>query len=81
MISVGYGDIVPQSITYHQYLLDYLEKLCTIIFMFTTCIQLSFSVNTVGEILNSITLSSENTTEKVRIINKFMNRKKIRFHL
>ncbi|CAK87680.1 unnamed protein product (macronuclear) [Paramecium tetraurelia] len=72
MISVGYGDIVP---------LNALEKICTIIFMFTTCVQLSFSVNTVGEILNSISLSTENTTEKIRIINKFMNRKKISFEL
>ncbi|CAD8197001.1 unnamed protein product [Paramecium pentaurelia] len=72
MISVGYGDIVP---------LNALEKICTILFMFTTCVQLSFSVNTVGEILNSISLSTENTTEKIRIINKFMNRKKISFEL
>jgi hypothetical protein len=49
--------------------------------MFTTCVQLSFSVNTVGEILNSISLSVENTTEKIRIINKYMNRKKISFEL
>ncbi|CAK56642.1 unnamed protein product (macronuclear) [Paramecium tetraurelia] len=72
MISVGYGDIVP---------LNSLEKICTILFMFTTCVQLSFSVNTVGEILNSISLSAENTTDKIRIINKYMNRKHISFEL
>lgn len=38
MISVGYGDIVPLSIIYIYIYIDALEKICTILFMFTTCV-------------------------------------------
>lgn len=55
MLSVGYGDIVPISISYAYFsFLDSLEKILSIIFMMIACIQLSYSVNTVGEIISSI---------------------------
>ncbi|CAK91413.1 unnamed protein product (macronuclear) [Paramecium tetraurelia] len=72
MISVGYGDIVPQN---------ELEKVLTILFMLTTCIQLSFTINTVAQIFSSINHATENTSEKIRIINKYMSKKNISFGL
>ncbi|KAM3132072.1 hypothetical protein pb186bvf_015816 [Paramecium bursaria] len=80
MISVGYGDITPQSKKF-QINLDSLEKLLVITFMFLSCVQLSFTVGTVGEIINSITHQIENTTEKIRIINKYMQRYQISYDL
>ncbi|KAM3132071.1 hypothetical protein pb186bvf_015815 [Paramecium bursaria] len=72
MISVGYGDVTPQNS---------LEKLLVIIFMFISCVQLSFTVGTVGEIINSLSHQIENTTEKIRTINKYMQRYKISYDL
>lgn len=52
MLSVGYGDITPTSKFISN--LDPLEKVVSIIFMLYACIQLSYSVNTVGTIIQTL---------------------------
>jgi hypothetical protein len=72
MLSVGYGDIVPTSP---------LEKIVSVLFMMFACIQLSYSVNTVGDLINQLQTLSDESRRRLRIINNYMNNKKISFGL
>lgn len=62
-------------------ILDSLEKVLSIIFMMLACIQLSYTVNTVGTIIANLTSGEEEMKGKIRIINKFMSHKNITFGL
>lgn len=66
MITVGYGDFSPV----HQ-----LEKLFGIIFMLISCIQLSYSVSTIGSIIEEIRIDQEENKRKLRLITSFMEKK------
>ncbi|CAD8114502.1 unnamed protein product [Paramecium sonneborni] len=72
MFTVGYGDITPK--TEPEYIL-------AIIFMMVSSIQLSYSVSTVGAVLEKITSFKEIKQKKLRIINNFMANKQINFKL
>ncbi|CAD8055062.1 unnamed protein product [Paramecium sonneborni] len=72
MFTVGYGDLTPQS--------D-LEYTICIIFIMIFSIQLPYSVNTVGTIIDEISKYSEQKLQKLRIINTYMTKKKISFQL
>lgn len=45
MFTIGYGDVVPIS---------YLERVVAILYMMVCSIQLSYSVSTVGAIIDTI---------------------------
>ena len=49
--------------------------------MLIACIQLSYSVSTVGEIISSLNRQEEESKRKMRIVNRYMNGKKISFGL
>ncbi|CAD8147834.1 unnamed protein product [Paramecium pentaurelia] len=68
MFTVGYGDITPK--TEPEYIL-------AIIFMMVSSIQLSYSVSTVGAVLEKITSFKEIKQKKLSIINNFMEKKQI----
>ncbi|CAD8149984.1 unnamed protein product [Paramecium pentaurelia] len=72
MFTVGYGDLTPQS---------NLEYTICIIFIMIFSIQLPYSVNTVGAIIDEISKYSEQKLQKLRIINTYMTKKKISFQL
>jgi potassium voltage-gated channel Eag-related subfamily H protein 5 len=76
MISVGYGDIVPTSITNNS-ILDDTEMLVTILFMFCSCLQLSFSVSSIFSILSDLTQGTAELRTRIRAVNEFLQRKKI----
>lgn len=49
--------------------------------MMICSIQLSYSVNTVGAIIDKISLYNEVKLKKIRIINSYMQKNKISFQL
>ena len=72
MFTVGYGDVTPQAVP---------EIIVSIIFMLVCSIQLSYSVNTVGGIIDKITSGKSEKQKKFHLINNYMDRKKIGFDL
>ncbi|CAD8187163.1 unnamed protein product [Paramecium octaurelia] len=72
MFTVGYGDITPQSS---------LETVLCIMFMMICSIQLSYSVSTVGAIIDKISFYTKEKRKKVQAINTYMQNKKISYQL
>ncbi|CAD8192068.1 unnamed protein product [Paramecium octaurelia] len=72
MFTVGYGDITPQST---------FETVLCIMFMMICSIQLSYSVSTVGAIIDKISFYSKEKRKKVQTINTYMQHKKISYEL
>lgn len=72
MFTVGYGDVIPKS----RY-----EKITIILFILITSIQLPYSVNTVGTIIKEISAYGEEKKKKLRLINSYMQKRKIPFNL
>ncbi|CAD8093469.1 unnamed protein product [Paramecium primaurelia] len=72
MFTIGYGDIAPQS---------GLEKSICIFLILVSSIQLPYSINTVGSIIEKITDYGEDTKNKLRTINSYMNKKKVPYYL
>ncbi|CAD8058871.1 unnamed protein product [Paramecium sonneborni] len=72
MFTVGYGDLTPQS---------NLEYVTCIIYIMIFSIQLPYSVNTVGAIIDEISKYSEQKLQKLRVINTYMAKKKITYEL
>ncbi|CAD8180991.1 unnamed protein product [Paramecium pentaurelia] len=72
IFTVGYGDVTPQS---------NLEKIVCCFFIVCSSLQLPYSINTVGMIVQQITEYGEDKRKKLRIINSFMQRKQIPFNL
>jgi hypothetical protein len=60
---------------------DSLEKILSIIFMLIACIQLSYSVNTVGEIISALNRAEEECKRRMRVVNRYMNGQRISFGL
>ena len=58
-----------------------LERIISIGFMMVCSIQLSYSVNTVGAIIDRISQYRENYLRKMQTINTYMQRKKISYKL
>ncbi|CAD8052125.1 unnamed protein product [Paramecium primaurelia] len=69
MFTIGYGDLTPQ------------QYVTCIIFIMIFSIQLPYSVNTVGAIIDEISKYSEQKLQKLRIINTYMAKKKITYEL
>ncbi|CAD8172860.1 unnamed protein product [Paramecium octaurelia] len=72
MFTVGYGDITPVS---------YIERIISIFYMMFCSIQLSYSVSTVGTILDKISAYEQEKMKKVHTINTYMQSKKIGYEL
>lgn len=72
MFTVGYGDITPVSFE---------ERIIAILYMMICSIQLSYSVSTVGAILDKISAYEEEKMKKVHTINTYMQNKKIGYEL
>ena len=72
MFTVGYGDITPVSFE---------ERIFAIFYMMICSIQLSYSVSTVGAILDKISAYEEEKMKKVHTINTYMQNKKIGYEL
>ncbi|CAK67965.1 unnamed protein product (macronuclear) [Paramecium tetraurelia] len=72
MFTIGYGDIAPKS---------GLEKSTCIFLILVSSIQLPYSINTVGSIIEKITDYGEDTKNKLRTINSYMNKKKVPYNL
>ncbi|CAD8097569.1 unnamed protein product [Paramecium sonneborni] len=72
MLTIGYGDNVPKNST---------EKIVTIIFILGACLWFSYSVNFIGGIMNDITQNQVERNQKMRVINKYMNKRNIPYAL
>ncbi|CAD8200979.1 unnamed protein product [Paramecium pentaurelia] len=72
MLTIGYGDNVPKNS---------IEKIITIIFILGACLWFSYSVNFIGGIINDITQNQVERNRKMRVINKYMDQRKIPFNL
>ncbi|CAD8162298.1 unnamed protein product [Paramecium pentaurelia] len=72
MFTIGYGDITPVS---------YIERIISIFYMMFCSIQLSYSVSTVGTILDQISAYEQEKMKKVHTINTYMQNKKIGYEL
>lgn len=72
MFTIGYGDITPKS---------GLEKTICIILILISSIQLPYSINTVGSIIEKIKDIGEDTKNKLRTINSYMNKKNVPYTL
>lgn len=72
MMTVGFGDIVPRNI---------IEVSFCIIAIFTGCALYAYNLNKIGIILQNIYREENEFKEKLRIVNNFMERKKIDYGL
>ncbi|CAD8073817.1 unnamed protein product [Paramecium sonneborni] len=72
MFTIGYGDVVPIS---------YLERIIAILYMMICSIQLSYSVSTVGAIIDTISAYGQEKMRKMRKINSYMQNRKIEYQL
>ncbi|CAD8084669.1 unnamed protein product [Paramecium sonneborni] len=72
MFTIGYGDVVPIS---------YLERIVAILYMMICSIQLSYSVSTVGAIIDTISAYGQEKMRKMRKINTYMQNRKIEYQL
>ncbi|CAD8200380.1 unnamed protein product [Paramecium pentaurelia] len=72
MLTIGYGDNVPKNS---------IEKIVTIIFILGACLWFSYSVNFIGQIINDITQNQVERNRKMRVINKYMDQRKIPFNM
>ncbi|CAK77489.1 unnamed protein product (macronuclear) [Paramecium tetraurelia] len=72
MFTIGYGDVVPIS---------YLERVVAILYMMVCSIQLSYSVSTVGTIIDTISAYGQEKMRKMRKINSYMQNRKIEYQL
>lgn len=68
MITVGYGDITPVS---------NLEKILCIFTMMISCGVFGYTLNFVGTIIQNLTQESKKIKQNLKIINKYMNNKRI----
>ena len=72
MNTVGYGDFTPQNP---------FETLFAIIFIYVAGGVFSYSLNSIGIIVNDLTKRSKELSKELNVINEFMNEKNINFDL
>ncbi|CAD8116561.1 unnamed protein product [Paramecium sonneborni] len=72
MLTIGYGDNVPKNS---------IEKIVTIIFILGACLWFSYSVNFIGGIIDDIFQNQIERNRKMRVINKYMDQRKIPFNM
>ncbi|CAD8126309.1 unnamed protein product [Paramecium sonneborni] len=68
MFTIGYGDVTPQSSA---------EKVVAVSYIIAASIQLPYSVNTLGTIIQQISVYTVEKKRKLRIINSYLNQQKI----
>ena len=68
MNTVGYGDIVPVT---------EIEKFFTIIFIYFTCIMFAYTLSSISIMINENYESEKKYYEDIKILNRFMRKKKI----
>ncbi|CAD8187429.1 unnamed protein product [Paramecium pentaurelia] len=72
MLTIGYGDMVPKNV---------IEKIVTMVFVLGACLWVSYSVNFIGSIIDDITQNQVERNRRMRVINKYMNQRKIPYSL
>ncbi|CAK93714.1 unnamed protein product (macronuclear) [Paramecium tetraurelia] len=72
MLTIGYGDMVPKNA---------IEKIVTMVFVLGACLWVSYSVNFIGSIIDDITQNQVERNRRMRVINKYMNQRKIPYSL
>jgi hypothetical protein len=72
MYTVGYGDITPSNS---------IEQLSTIIFIFLANLVFSYSITTIGNIVNSMNEYDEKHAKNMIDLNIFMNDRGVNEHL
>lgn len=72
MVTVGYGDITPQT---------NLEMLFSILTMLFSCGVFGYSVNQIGAILSEMNKQEKDLAQNLTIIKKYMEKKNISSHL
>ncbi|CAD8150611.1 unnamed protein product [Paramecium pentaurelia] len=68
MFTVGYGDVHPNN---------KIEKIFSIFFVFLCAFQLSYSLDTIGHLLQQLKKTSEQINKKLTFINQYMHNKNI----
>ncbi|CAD8189124.1 unnamed protein product [Paramecium pentaurelia] len=72
MITVGYGDISPQTTT---------ERFCGIFFLLVACGVLSFTMNSIGNTMQQMSQKKDQQKKNIAEINNYMQKVKIPKHL
>jgi hypothetical protein len=72
MITVGYGDIIPQNT---------LEMMVSIITSLIGCGVFAYSLNTIGTIISQINKKENEILDNLNMINNYMKKKNITFEL
>ncbi|KAL4438145.1 hypothetical protein ABPG74_016924 [Tetrahymena malaccensis] len=72
MITVGYGDTVPQNDT---------EEIICMIGMMLTCGVFAYAINSIGSILNELNLENAKRKENMLVISQYMREKNIQRNL
>ncbi|CAD8115513.1 unnamed protein product [Paramecium sonneborni] len=72
MLTIGYGDMVPKNA---------IEKIVTMVFVLGACLWVSYSVNFIGSIIEDITQNQVERNRRMRVINKYMDQRKIPYSL
>jgi Ion channel len=65
MFTIGYGDITPTNT---------LETISCVGYILFSSIQLSYSISTVGAIINELTVHAEEVRVKLKVVNNFMHK-------
>jgi hypothetical protein len=68
MSTIGYGDITPKNP---------IEVLFAIFTMLISSIMFAYSLNTIGNTINAMTLTSRRIQTNMAIINSYMRRKNL----
>ena len=72
MNTVGYGDLVPQTVY---------ERLFTIFFIYFACWMFAYTINSIGMILQDINRMNHDYNRSINLINGYMKQKNISFEL
>ncbi|CAD8093113.1 unnamed protein product [Paramecium sonneborni] len=72
MVTVGYGDVVPQNIY---------EVICAIIMIFFASVVFAFSINAIGVIFSNIDLQKQSYKRNLLLINQYMNSNEVSLQL
>jgi len=71
MLTVGYGDVVPISLS---------ERIYSIISMMLACVVFGYSLNTVADIIKEMSYERDQRREKISTVKHYMNQKNLGKH-
>ncbi|CAD8078528.1 unnamed protein product [Paramecium primaurelia] len=72
MVTVGYGDVIPQNIY---------EVVCAIIMIFFASVVFAFSINAIGVIFSNIDLQKQSYKRNLLLVNQYMNANEVSLQL